>query len=423
MRSRLPAGNAGQTLGEGGQNVGELRHHGSVASTPTEAGSELSRLLRRPGYLGFMLTTSLNSVTEAMFTTAGVLFVLTRTGSAALAGATAAAATLPAALTGPLLGAWVDVARRRRPLIVADQLVSAGALVGLLLTAGRAPGWTLPMIAVVYSLTRPLSTGSFFSALVEVAGRELLDQASKLESVRMNVAFVIGPALAGGLAGATNAGTALWTQASATLLVAIMVAVSPAFDARATPRPGRSRAALGTGLRALISERHLRAAGLGSCLATFGWGLMSVAFPLYASRILHGGAHASGYLWTALAIGSITGTFVLAGTPSLRRIGLSYAALGLSALLWPLARVLWLGVALVGLTGFLEGPAYSGSIALRQRHAPPAARAQLSTTLASASLASFAAGAAVAGAIGAPRPAVFLFVAANALAALAAWRG
>ncbi|HEY2436844.1 MAG TPA: hypothetical protein VGH93_06655, partial [Solirubrobacteraceae bacterium] len=75
-----------------------------------------------------MLTVSLSRTSSMMFNTAGILLVLIRTHSAPLAGATAAAALVPAALTGPLLGAWVDVIRRRRILIVFDQLVSVGAL-------------------------------------------------------------------------------------------------------------------------------------------------------------------------------------------------------------------------------------------------------------------------------------------------------
>jgi hypothetical protein len=80
------------------------------------------------------------------------------------------------------------------------------------------------------------------------------------------------------------------------------------------------------------------------------------------------GAHASGCLWAAVAWGSLLGTFALAGTPSLRRVRISYSVVGLSAhLAWPLAHALAVGILLIGLTGFVEGPAYSGTIALRRR--------------------------------------------------------
>ena len=118
---------------------------------------------------------------------------------------TAAAATLPGSLSGPLLGAWLDVARRRRVLIVVDQVTSATALLGILVLAGHGPDWTLPAVAVLYSVTRPFSSGTFFTALIEIAGPELLDSASAIEASSLNLSFVVGPALAGGLAGTAGA--------------------------------------------------------------------------------------------------------------------------------------------------------------------------------------------------------------------------
>ncbi len=333
-----------------------------------------------------------------MFNTAGVLLVLDRTGSAPLAGATAAAAIVPGALAGPVLGAWLDVVRRRRVLIVFDQLLSVAALLAIVALAGHAPDWTVPTVTVFYSLTRPFSSGTFFSALAEIAGPELLDHASAVEATSLNLAVIIGPALAGALAGLIGVAPTVELQATLTVLVAVLVAINPAFEARSLDRSQSVSRALRTGLRALARERVLLATSLSGSLAAFGWGLMLVGFPVYAVQTLHSSAHASGYLWAAVAAGSILGTFVLHGPPGLRRVGFSYGILGLSALLWPLAGTLAVGIGLIGLTGFLEGPAYSGTIALRQRHAPPAVRAQVMTTLSGVSQLALAAGAALGGA-------------------------
>lgn len=73
-----------------------------------------------------------------------------------------------------------------------------------------------------------------------------------------------------------------------------------------------------------------------------------------------------------------------------------------------------------GLTGFLEGPAYSGSIALRQRHSPPEARAQVLTTVSGFSGLALSAGAAVGGAIDDPLALIGVFIAVNLVAAVAA---
>ena len=389
--------------------------------------AHLSRLLRRPGYPGFVVTVSLSRIAATMFTVSGVLLVLARTGSAPLAGATAAASVLPGALTGPFLGAWLDVARRRRVLIVFDQLTSILALLLIVALAGHAPGWTLPAVAVIYSVTRPLSSGSFFSAIAELAGAELLDHASAIEATSLNLSFVIGPALAGALSGADGPATAIYVQVALTAIVAILIAINPAFERRPPERAENAVAALRDGFRIATRDELLRATALGSTLAASGWGLMVVGFPLYAARTLHAGAHAGGYLWAAMAFGSILGTFGLAGTPSRRRVAISYSVLGCSALLWLAVDQLWLGLVLICLTGFLEGPAYSGTIALRQRHIPPVVRAQVMITFTSVALVAGSAGTWLGGLVKRPLPAIVAFVAINQLAALSAagvrWRG
>ncbi|HEY5188182.1 MAG TPA: MFS transporter [Solirubrobacteraceae bacterium] len=378
------------------------------------------RLLHRPRYAGFVLTVSLARTSSAMFNTAGVLLVLARTGSAPLAGLTAAATVVPGAVTGPVLGAWLDVAHRRRLLIVCDQLLSAAGLLAIVLLAGHAPNWTVPAVAVLYSVTRPLSSGSFLSALAEIAGAELLDQASAIEATSLNLAVIIGPALAGVLVGAIGASQTVDLQIILTLIVAGLVAINPAFEARPVERAESLGHALRDGLAALARIRLLRATTVSSSLSVFGWGLMVVGFPLYVVRDLHAPAHASGYLWAAMAAGSILGTFGLRGEPSLARVALSYAGLGVSALLWPLAGSLAIGFLLILLTGFLEGPAYSGTIALRQRSVPPAVRAQVMMTVSGFSAVALAAGAAIGGAVTNPLVLIDLLVAVNLLAAAVA---
>ncbi len=106
-----------------------------AASSRNASEGRFRRLWQRPGYPRFVLTVSLSRTAGMIFNTAGVLLVLVRTGSAPLAGLTAAAAVVPGALVGPVLGAWLDVVRRRRVLIVFDQLLSAVALVGIIALA------------------------------------------------------------------------------------------------------------------------------------------------------------------------------------------------------------------------------------------------------------------------------------------------
>ena len=378
-------------------------------------------LMRRPGYAGFLGTVWLSRLTGSMFITTGVLLVLVRTGSTALAGGTAAVGTVTWAVMAPIGGAWLDVAHHRRALIVLDHALTVVGLIAMVLLAGHAPGWTLLADSVLLSVTRPFSVGGFFSAIAELAGADLLDLASNLEATSMNLSFVVGPALAGVIAGAIGAAAAIWVQAGLTAVAGLAIAGHRVFDVRAADRAASAREALAAGFRALRSEPVLMRTACSSMLAMFGWGLMIVGFPIYAVGVLHAGAHASGYLWAGIGLGSMVGTFALAGRPTLRRVGASYAVLGLSALLWPLAATLWLGVLLITVTGFLEGPAYSGTIALRQRFTPPAVRASTHSSINAATLLANAAGSALAGLVHRTWVIVACFVAINlAAGALAA---
>ncbi|MGI8571833.1 MAG: MFS transporter [Solirubrobacteraceae bacterium] len=385
--------------------------------------SNYRALLARRGYPSFAATVFFSRLTATMFNVSGVLLVLERTGSVALAGITSAAAVLPGALTGPLLGAWLDVVRARRVLVVIDQLLSVLALVGLVVLAGHGPNWTLPAVAFFYSVTRPLSSGTFTSALAEIAGSDLLGPASAVEASSLNLGFVVGPGLAGALAGASTAATVVLLQAALTVVVAGLVAVNPVFEVRPMQRPERVSHALRDGLQALARDPVLRAINIATMLATLGWGFMIVGFPLIAQHTLHAGAHAGGYLWAALAGGSILGTIAISGNRSLRRAAASYLALGFSALAWPLAHTLAPGIALVGLTGFLEGPAWSGTVMIRQVQAPPAVRAQVLTTMMSMGLVASSLGAVLGGAFHSTQASIIAFTAVNVLAALAAFMG
>ena len=69
----------------------------------------LRGLRAQPGYLKFLSAATLARVSDEMFSVGVVLLVLERTDSAGLAGATVAAITLPSLISGPLLGAWLDL--------------------------------------------------------------------------------------------------------------------------------------------------------------------------------------------------------------------------------------------------------------------------------------------------------------------------
>ncbi len=342
--------------------------------------------------------------TGTMFNVAGVLLVLQRTGNLVLAGLTVAAATLPGALTGPFLGAWLDVAGSRRRLLVLDRLITIAALGAMLVLAGHVPNWVLPLVAILYGSTAPLSAGAFSSLLPEIAGPELLEVANTFEASSINAAFIVGPALAGLIAATAGPAAAIELQIAVGALLTALIAGDRIYELRPPLPPGRAPrrllATVSEGMRSLMGIRALRAHVLASVIYVGAWSTLIVSFPLYAERV-HAGAAASGYLWAAIAFGSMLSAFLfrkraLRVAPNTLLVG-SFLAMGLSVLLWPLASGLAGALALVAFTGMIEGPSLVALVAVRQRLAPAHLRGQIFATVFSIDLAASAAGSAVAG--------------------------
>jgi MFS family permease len=338
-----------------------------------------------------------------MFNVAGVLLVLDRTGSLTLAGVTIAAGTLPAAVSGPFLGAWLDVAGSRRRLLVLDRMLTIAAMAALLLAAGHAPDWVIPLIALAYGVTSPLSSGAFSAALPEVAGPQLLNVANTFEATSINLAFIVGPALAGVIAAGAGPAAALEVQIGAGALLAVLIAGDRTFELRpalAAPRPSGLLATVREGTRAMTRIAALRWNVLVSTFYVAGWGTLNVGFPAYAVRV-HAHAAASGYMWAAVSLGSLVSAFAFRRRALRMRtaslIGGSFVAMSASVALWPLVGSLAPALALIGLTGLLEGPSLVALIGVRQRLAPAHLRGQIFATVGSLNLAAIAAGSALAG--------------------------
>ncbi len=361
------------------------------------------QLLRRPGFARYFVTVAAARATGTMFEVSGVLLVLERTHSLTLAGVVVGAAVLPGAITGPILGAWLDVTPSRRRLLVLDRMITSSSLAALLVLAGHSPNWVLPLIAVAYGATTPLSSGAFASVMPEIAGPQLLEVAYTFEATSINIAFILGPAIAGLIAGTAGAPAALEFQIAAGVLLAVLIARDRTFELRPadqSPAPRGLRAAAGEGLRSLWRIRPLRWNALTSVIYVAGWGTLNVGFPAYAVSV-GARAHASGYMWAGVSLGSLLSAFLLRrralGIPQRALMGGSFLAMAASVAAWPLAHDLGAALGLVTLTGALEGPSLVALLSARQRLAPPRVRAQIFSTVSSLNLASAAGGAAIAG--------------------------
>jgi predicted MFS family arabinose efflux permease len=358
-------------------------------------------LRRHPGYTRFYATATLTRLADEMFSVGAVLLVLERTGSAALAGATIAAVTLPSLITGPVLGAWLDRSGRRRNVMILDQLLAATTIVAIVALAGHAPNWTVPLVALCAGITWPLSFGGFTSLIPVIVPEELLPPANALEATSFNLATISGPALAGTISALAGPATSLLIEAGLTLSMIGMIGLIPSLNRAGSGQRRPLRAIVRSGLAHVIRTPPLRAVTAAGAFNLGGLGLLTVAFPFFAVDAL--GAHRStaGYLWAAFAAGSAVGALGLVRLQSIWRpervVFGALASLGVLMLLWPLASALPVALLLIALAGVADGPNLSATFATRQRWTPRNLHGQIFTTAASLKVGSFSLGAALAG--------------------------
>jgi MFS family permease len=362
----------------------------------------LRRLRAQPGYLPFVSAATLARVSDEMFSVGVVLLVLDRTGSAGLAGLAVAAITLPSLISGPLLGAWLDLTGRRRSLMVADQLVIATTLTALVLVVGHGPNWLIPLVVVPAGITYPLSFGGFTSFIPAIVPEELLAPANALETTSFNSALVVGPALAGTLSGAVSPASSLVVEACLALAALLLILRIPGLDRAGSREQGRTLLGVAAaGIRQIVRVPELRGITFAAAIGLGGLGLMTVAFPLFAVEHLGGERSDAGYMWAAFAAGSTIGALALVRLqrriPPERIVLTGYALFGAVMLTWPLAGSLPALMALVAVAGLADGPALAAQFAVRQQVVPPSLYGQVFTTAAGLKVGSFAVGAALAG--------------------------
>jgi MFS family permease len=361
-----------------------------------------SRLRRQPGYPLFYATATITRFADDMFSVGAVLLVLERTGSAPLAGATIAAVTFPSVVTGPLLGAWLDRTGNRRRIMILDQMLAAVTLVAIVLLAGHAPNWVLPLVALGAGITWPLSFGGFTSFIPVIVTEELLPRANALEATSFNLALITGPALAGTISALAGPATSLLVEAALTVGAIGLIARIPTLDAVVPKWGGRSlREIARSGLRHIAIVPPLRSVTAAGALSLGGLGLLTVAFPFFAVDALGEPKSAAGFLWAAFAAGSTLGALGLVRMQTRLRperlvLG-AIALLGTLMLLWPLATALPVALVLIALSGIADGPGFAATFTVRQRWTPRDLHGQVFTTAASLKVGAFSLGAALAG--------------------------
>lgn len=321
-------------------------------------------------------------------------------GSTTDASSLLAGITISAAVGGPVLGTLLDRTGRPGRLLAVALVLYAAGLGTILLGLGRMPFAVTILIAVVTGLLGPALSGGWTAQLPRVVLGDHLPRANTLDAMTFSVASLAGPALAGGVAEAMGAPTAVVVS-----VVLIALALPAAWMLPA--RPGRARGArttsvisdLAAGIRVIVGRPSLARATLTSVVSCIARGMLTACIPLLGERVL-GGAGRGAALLSCAAISALAANAVLTRFPrSVAPDTIIWAsalvqAAALALATWPQPVVLIVAVLIAGIG---EGPQLAALFAIRHRETPEHLRAQIFTTGASLKITGFALGAVVAG--------------------------
>jgi MFS family permease len=252
------------------------------------------------------------------------------TGSAWLLGVVAFCANVGILLFGNLAGVVADRIDRRRGLLATQSLMLAQAIVLAVLVAfGWIETWHLIVLALWLGTCSAFDLPLRQSMYVHfIADRGDLANAIALNSMLVNTARAVGPAIAGALLALTS--EAVCFALNALSFVAVIVAITR----MQWPADPRSAAATGwwaswiEGVRYAYALKPVRA--LLVVVAALAWTISPYTslMPVYAKDIFGGGPHTLGYLLSAAGFGALVSTAYLASRATVRGLGrvILYAA-------------------------------------------------------------------------------------------------
>ncbi|HEV2726742.1 MAG TPA: MFS transporter [Solirubrobacterales bacterium] len=289
-----------------------------------------------------------------MQTVAAIWVVLSLTDSGVAVGFTTALQFLPMLLFGAWGGLLADRIPKRRLLIATQALMTIPALGLFAVTAtGVVTPWMVYLAVFAFGTLNAVDNPARQSFVIEMVGPDRVVNAVSLNSVIVQAARIVGPALAGILI--ATVGVVPCFGLNALTFVAMILALRGMDPSRlqAAPVVEREPGAIRAALRYVFRTPELLVPlALMALVGTLGFNFQ-VVLPLLAKFSFDSGAMTYASLVSAMAVGSIAGALINGhrGRTGPRLIAGGALAFGLSALLAAAMPSLVLEIVVLALLG------------------------------------------------------------------------
>lgn len=328
------------------------------------------RALRHRNFRLFFTGQSISLIGTWMTRIATSWLVYRLTGSALLLGFVSFAGQIPTFLLAPFAGVLVDRINRRNLLVWTQILAGVQSLVMAGLTLAKVITiHEIIALSAFQGLINAFDMPGRQSFLVQmVEDKKDLGNAIALNSSMVNMARLIGPALAGIVIAAVGEGYCFAIDGFSYIAVVVsllMMRVPASTIQRVTAsmlhqlKEGWSYVTTFSPIRTILTLFALNS-------------LMGMPFivlmPIFASQVLHGGPHTLGYLMGASGVGALVSAVSLALRKSVRglttMIQISAFLFGSGLILFGFSRYLALSLLLMLVVGFgmMQGLAASNTV-------------------------------------------------------------
>lgn len=289
-----------------------------------------------PNYRRYYAGQAVSLVGTWMQTIAQGWLLLTLTGSGTALGLLVAVQMTPILLLGPYGGVIADRVDKRRLLLAVQAGMGTLALIlGVLTATGAVQVWHVFVLAGVLGLLTAFDNPTRQSFVLEMVGPDDLRNAVSLNSVLVNAARAVGPAVAGILIATVGVSVCFLVNAVSYLAVLASLATLDRAGLRPTPPQERSPGQLRAGLRYVRATPGLAIPlAMMALIGTLAYEFQ-VVLPIVARETFAGGPEVYGFMTAAMGAGAVIAGLVVAGTgrTGVRAVIIAAAAFGVAILL------------------------------------------------------------------------------------------
>ncbi|HVB00016.1 MAG TPA: MFS transporter [Acidimicrobiales bacterium] len=286
-------------------------------------------------------------------------------------------------IIGPIFGGSLADAMDRRRLLLISNVLVASCSVALAINSGlRHPAiWPLFVFAAISAGFSGIDNPTRTAAMVNLIDRENLVAANALRTLMQQIAYVVGPAVAGVLLGAFNVSVVFWVDVATFGAAIISVfSISPSV-----PHGGGTKFGVDSikeGFSYLKGRRAIQGVFIADINAMV-LGMPTALFPAIGLVHFHGTAETVGLLYSASGVGAFLGASLSGWTTHIRRLGraiiICVVVWGLGITAFGLVSNFVLALLLIGIAGAADVVSAVFRSTILQSEVPDRLRGRLSS--------------------------------------------